>query len=234
MIKIEIEYLYILLFALILSILQENITRSIIMYKESLKYKNEYYSYNYYLPKTNVLKKNLHIIEQELNDNKSNWDNFPNYKNLKNNQFWKFILLYHNKNKIKKNIKLFTKTDKIINYLNDNNIVNVYFSKISPNTNIELSNKSMNYYISKNIITLYYIISCGNNSKLIVNKKERKTNKNRILLFDLENHIKYINNSNTESLIFVFDFEKPEDIRKSNYNLYNNKLFNKYVDNLEN
>ena len=38
----------ILLFALILSILQENITRSIIMYKESLKYKNEYYSYNYY------------------------------------------------------------------------------------------------------------------------------------------------------------------------------------------
>ena len=48
------------------------------------------------------------------------------------------------------------------------------------------------------------------------------------------NNIKYINNSNTESIILVIDFEKPEDIKKSNYNLYNNKSFNKYVNNLIN
>ncbi len=233
--NIEIEYLYILLFALILAVIQEHITKSIIMYKESLKYKNEYYSYNYYLPKTDILKKNIHVFEEELNNfDKSNWDNFPNYKNFKNNNFWKFILLYHNKNKINKNINLFRKTNKIINYMNDNNIVNVYFSKISSNTNIELSNNSNNYYISKNIIRLYYVISCGNDSKLIVNKKERKSDKKRILLFDLDNNIKYINNSNTESIILVIDFEKPEDIKKSNYNLYNNKSFNKYVNNLIN
>ena len=30
------------------------------------------------------------------------------------------------------------------------------------------------------------------------------------------------------------DIKKPEDIKKSNYNLYNNKSFNKYVNNLIN
>jgi hypothetical protein len=235
MINIEIEYLYILLFAFILSIIQENITKSVILYKESLKYKNEYYSYTYYLPKTTILKKNIHILEQELDNlGKSNWDDFPNYKISTNDNMWQFILLYHDKNIINKNIQLFKKTNKVIKYIDDNNIVNVYFSKVSPNTSIELSNNEKNYFISNNIIRLYYVISCGKDSKLIVNKKEFQNKKKRLLLFDLDYNIKYINNSNIESIILVIDFEKPEDIKQSNYKLYNKKLFDKYVNNITN
>ena len=228
----EIEYLYIIIFGIMLSILESNLTQIIIEYKESLKYKNEFYSYKYYLPNTEILKKNKHILTKEINNiNNELWDNFPNYTTEKN-KYWKIILLCHDGKKINKNSKFFNKTNTIIEFIG--NVVNVYFSKISPHTNIRISQNKKNYFISKNIIKLYYIISCSNNSEIIVNNKKKKNINNDIIIFDYYDNITYKNNSDNDTIILVMDIIKPIDIKKSNHELYNKKSFDKYIENITN
>jgi hypothetical protein len=228
----EIEYLYIIILGIVLSILESNLTQIIIEYKESLKYKNEFYSYKYYLPNAEILKKNKHILTKEIyNINNELWDNFPNYITEKN-KYWKIILLCYNGKNINKNSNLFNKTNTIIKFIK--NIVNVYFSKISPHTNIRVCHNKKNYFISKYIIKLYYIISCGNNSEIIVNNKKKKIVNNDIIIFDYYDNITYKNNNNNDTIILVIDIIKPKDIKKSDYELYNKKSFDKYINNITN
>ncbi len=227
----EIEYLYIIIFGIILSILQSNLTQIIIEYKESMKYKNEFYSYKYFLPNAEILKKNHSKIKKEIyNINDQLWDNFPNYKSKKN-KYWKLNLLIYNSKKINKNIKLFNETYIIIKKIK--NIVNVYYSKISPNTNIIICNSKKNYFISKNIIKLYYLVECGNNFEIIVNKKSKKLKNNDIIIFDYYDNIILKNNSKKDTIIIVFDIKKPLDIKRNNFKLSNKPYFKKYVDNIE-